>query len=292
MRALAVRCNAVTDDELTLDQVRAWATDRGEVVSPRQLKAWWNADLLPRPRTPGRGRGRGRAVLLPSGMLPQLEALLRHRGRTKAPHELRCLLWLDGFPIPWDVVRRDLCESLRGEFPGASERSKDAIAAKARALKRRRSTSSRLKGISTDELSAALDSLVSAADSGDFPYLLTDAIDAEPTGYDHGGRTIGDVIGSIAMLSEEDIRLLPATLSVPEEMQLLRVATMRDAICTAEEIEGSLARELLQSMRSRPEVEAIMKFRHISEVAALVATMVLGFRNPEAVARLGEIGSP
>nr|BEK65022.1 hypothetical protein KPHV_22490 [Kitasatospora purpeofusca] len=80
-------------------------------VTDRMLETFRGQHLLPRPERAA-NRGRRPVWNYPPGTQDQLLSLLRWRERTKDPHTLRVLLWLDGYPVPIAAVREGITTTL------------------------------------------------------------------------------------------------------------------------------------------------------------------------------------
>lgn len=93
------------------------ATAAGYILSTRMLETFRSDSLIPRPTRVGY-RGRAPRWLYPRGSGRQLLALLRHRERTKDPNVLRVLLWLEGYPIPIESVRRSINDGIQVVMSG------------------------------------------------------------------------------------------------------------------------------------------------------------------------------
>jgi hypothetical protein len=99
-------------DRLDSMSLMKLAASAGYDVSARMLETFRAQGLLPRPTRAGH-RGRAPVWLYSAGADRQLITLLAWRRRTKDPHLLRVLLWLDGFPIPLAAVRAALADGVR-----------------------------------------------------------------------------------------------------------------------------------------------------------------------------------
>jgi hypothetical protein len=89
------------------------ACDGKQEVTAWRVRRWTREGLIPQPRRhrlPGH-RG-GTRVEYPDEALAQLQALLGLLRVTRNHARLRILLWLDGYPVPWERVRTDLVASL------------------------------------------------------------------------------------------------------------------------------------------------------------------------------------
>jgi DNA-binding transcriptional MerR regulator len=81
------------------------AAARGTRVTARQLELWRYRGLLPRPVRQSGGRGRW---VYPARTIEQLHRLLYWRERAGTLDLIRIGLWIDGFPIALEGVRRAL----------------------------------------------------------------------------------------------------------------------------------------------------------------------------------------
>lgn len=81
--------------------------DEPDVV-PRKIERWRKSDLIPRPVKERRKLGRGFDSWYPPETLDQVRALLRLREITDDTHDLRVMLWLAGYPVPFTKVRESL----------------------------------------------------------------------------------------------------------------------------------------------------------------------------------------
>ncbi len=84
----------------------------GGGVTRSQVERWLKAGLLPRPRRRGLGRGQGTVSLYPPGAVPLLRRLLALQEETRDIGEWRWQLWLDGYPIDAERLRRQLLVAL------------------------------------------------------------------------------------------------------------------------------------------------------------------------------------
>jgi len=82
-----------------------------EAPSARSLELWRYRGLLPRPE---RQRGARARWLYPVGTERQLERLLHWRRRTRSQDQILLALWLEGFPICPERVRRALAGFVSG----------------------------------------------------------------------------------------------------------------------------------------------------------------------------------
>lgn len=119
------------------------AAEHGREITQRTLELWRYRGLLPRPqRRPG-----GRAVwLYPPSTARQLLRLLHWRERSKTLDEVRVALWVEGFAIELETVRKALGEvvdaatsAFRRELGPAESRSStiDLLARKLAAMRSR-----------------------------------------------------------------------------------------------------------------------------------------------------------
>lgn len=97
--------------ELDRSALLSAAERAGYSISDRMLAAFRAQGLVAHPRRAGY-RGRAPVWLYPPGTDQQLICLLRYRVLTKDQDVLRVLLWLDGFRVPTDDVRRALIDHI------------------------------------------------------------------------------------------------------------------------------------------------------------------------------------
>ena len=97
--------------ELTSADLLAYARDRGRRVSKRQLKAWRDAGLLPRPRRQSLGRARGVEWRYPAAAADQLVAAAEAVARWRRLDLAAYVLLSEGYPVT-RAVTRDLLDSL------------------------------------------------------------------------------------------------------------------------------------------------------------------------------------
>lgn len=97
--------------ELDSSALLSAAEKAGYSISNRMLAAFRAQGLVPHPRRAGY-RGRAPVWLYPPGTDRQLVSVLRYRALTKDQGVLRVLLWLDGFHVPADDVRRALLDHM------------------------------------------------------------------------------------------------------------------------------------------------------------------------------------
>ena len=237
------------NQELSPAEVVDWAALQGDLITERQLKRWWNANLIPRPRTPGRGRARGRAVVLSASVLPQLEALRKHqRDRVRSFPLLRVRLWIEGFDVPWGVIQQDMAKQLSGPLPNLSEVSDEEIAKHARNIRRSRARGEHVSDIPTPDIESAVNILVSAAISGRLQYDLGDPVDAPPTGYRVDGSTLGDrVTELIGLDARADKDRMIHVLHAVDEHRGLSILRIKKRISDSDEQAALAARTVLKA---------------------------------------------
>jgi len=114
---LAVRCNVTrvtgrsgtAADRAVLNDVEAL----GQTVTPRQLKRWRQALLVPSPERPGAGRGHGRPSLrYPDGTTQVVAQVAGVLQAGYSLHDAALALFLAELTVPEDLVRRALLEAL------------------------------------------------------------------------------------------------------------------------------------------------------------------------------------
>lgn len=100
------------------------ARERGHRLTSKQIDRWRLERLLPQPGA--RSAGRGRGVQRPSaeGTAKQLVALCDYLAQDRSLDRAALRLWIDGYPVPLDRVRKSLQRStpdpsrLTGIAPG------------------------------------------------------------------------------------------------------------------------------------------------------------------------------
>ncbi len=98
----------------TTDVLVAEAAKQGHQVSRAQLKRWYAAGLLPRPRRRSLGKGRGTMTIYPPGTTAQLLRLLeiRAEGGRFDPEQALWRLWWEKWSIEPGRVRTLLAEQV------------------------------------------------------------------------------------------------------------------------------------------------------------------------------------
>lgn len=99
----------MTSDQDLIEGARSW----GYSVSPRQLERWRNDGLLPPLAVRGRGRGRGQERYYHTDPTEQIRKLLDLRKSGVSGAESAIRLWLAGYPIDLNDVRRHLPRALK-----------------------------------------------------------------------------------------------------------------------------------------------------------------------------------
>ncbi len=82
----------------------------GIEVGSKQIDRWRTEKLLPTPTAEGRGRGKGIARTAPPGTVAQLVALAKFLKEERSFDLAAFRLWIDGYDIPIERVRRALRE--------------------------------------------------------------------------------------------------------------------------------------------------------------------------------------
>ncbi len=103
------------------------AGGKGIRVTPKQIARWRSEDVLPPPISRGRGRGRGVARSYDDATLQQLVAVTSILKRYRSIDYAAFRLWVRGYAIPLDRVRRALGKLVLKAYARARELPTDSL---------------------------------------------------------------------------------------------------------------------------------------------------------------------
>ncbi|HEV2974529.1 MAG TPA: hypothetical protein VGX69_05975 [Solirubrobacteraceae bacterium] len=222
----------MTDDWIDGVGLIARAAEHGHQVTPRSLELWRYRGLLPRPhRRPG-----GRAVwLYPPGTARQLIRLLHWRQRATKLDEIRVALWVEGFSVELDGVRKalaavvdDIAGAVRRDLGSAADLSSTIdLLAHRLADMRSRAPIPRVVRMRREQRARGYGYMLALA-SGDAKEIETRAADAVFLERMFGLRSgHGPGLTELSPLNDEIVRLIPR-LSVERVQTVLISAPDRD----------------------------------------------------------------
>jgi len=103
------------------------ASAKGVVATTKQIARWRQEDVLPRPRAVSRGRARGIARTPSDATLDQLVALDAILKRNRSLDYAAFRLWLRGFDVPIERIRRALASLVFAPFERTRGKSTDEL---------------------------------------------------------------------------------------------------------------------------------------------------------------------
>jgi hypothetical protein len=289
--------------ERTLDELIA-AAGGSRRLNVWSLRRWGREDLLPRPRRRGLGTGQGTRVEYPDGTLEQLQALLTLFCETRNYARLRVLLWLDGYPVPWERVRADLVaalpnpagwEQVRAGVAEEDDAALDALDAEAVRLAASKDTPIARRWLrSPTGREMFMAQLLMAAALGRFPHGMAEPVEG-------GGRSYGEVLergaGVYAARADASHWLTGppgAVLEAAGEYDGFDVPRLLNALRTATRAEAEEARAAIRAAtRSAGLTRVVAKARGTPLViAGAVAALIYAQRAPGMKAALVDAAKP
>lgn len=120
-----VKCWMLTVGKLTAAMERS-----GRRLTKRTARNWWSVGILPRPTHSGLGQGPGSVSFWRDGrVLLQAQIAYDLLGRRSSLQDTAAALWLVGFPVPFEVVRKAFKYDIDGYLRRGRGRSRDGLEA-------------------------------------------------------------------------------------------------------------------------------------------------------------------